>query len=383
MALFWFLVLLPSVRLLSVMCVGSWNFDACSSGFHFLPLGSRDRRRGSASRRKSRERMEGMTLLSETGRNRETDVNPSPSPSSLEVPISFYHYEYDLVPSSSEDDMRIPAPFPPMQMRSRLEVREDPGAALSCYSHPESFWELARRRAEIRTYWSGANAVSPPSKLGEPMPRQLFVFNLPYYATAADLLQHFKDFQPKSARVFNNSEGTSKGCGCIAFAQEEQAQKALRALQDSVMGGRRLGLKVQQRQANGVEGEDLGDDSSSRGQEGRRGQGGSAGENQQDRRLFMMNIPFDFTEERLLAELRQKKFDPVWVRMFRSPVGVNAGKALLLMKSAADATNLVRYSNTFGLRVRGFRLMVRRDRERALYVQGSRKDSKEKGSDIY
>ncbi len=64
--------------------------------------------------------------------------------------------------------------------------------------------------------------------------KTLFVGNLPYTVTEGELMLHFGDYQPISARVIS-----TKG---IAFVEVEadRAEEAIEKLHNSEMGGRKL-----------------------------------------------------------------------------------------------------------------------------------------------
>lgn len=66
------------------------------------------------------------------------------------------------------------------------------------------------------------------------MAKRLYVGNLPYSATEADLLDHFKDYSPHSARII---EG--RGFGFVDL-DDEQLDAAIAAMHNSELGGRRL-----------------------------------------------------------------------------------------------------------------------------------------------
>jgi RNA recognition motif-containing protein len=66
------------------------------------------------------------------------------------------------------------------------------------------------------------------------MAKTLYVGNLPYSATEADLFDHFKEFDPLTARII---EG--RGFGFIEV-NDDQMDAAIEAKHNSEMGGRRL-----------------------------------------------------------------------------------------------------------------------------------------------
>ena len=66
------------------------------------------------------------------------------------------------------------------------------------------------------------------------MAKTLYVGNLPYSATEADLFDHFKEFNPLTARII---EG--RGFGFIEV-EDDQMDAAIQAKHQSEMNGRRL-----------------------------------------------------------------------------------------------------------------------------------------------
>lgn len=66
------------------------------------------------------------------------------------------------------------------------------------------------------------------------MGKRLYVGNLPYSATEADLFDAFKAFNPESARII---EG--RGFGFIEVT-DDLADEAIAALHDKELGGRRI-----------------------------------------------------------------------------------------------------------------------------------------------
>lgn len=68
------------------------------------------------------------------------------------------------------------------------------------------------------------------------MSKTLYVGNLPYSATEADMFDHFKNFKPVTARIV---EG--RGFGFIEV-EDDQMDAAIEAMHQSEMGGRKLNV---------------------------------------------------------------------------------------------------------------------------------------------
>lgn len=73
-------------------------------------------------------------------------------------------------------------------------------------------------------------------------PVKLYVGNLPYSTTDADLSQLFAEYgEVVSATVLTDREtGRSKGFGFVEYKTEEEAQAAIDALNGKEFGGRNL-----------------------------------------------------------------------------------------------------------------------------------------------
>ncbi len=70
----------------------------------------------------------------------------------------------------------------------------------------------------------------------------IYVGNLPYSATEAELKQTFEQFgRVESANIIQDREtGRSKGFGFVVMPDNAQAQAAISGLNDKEMNGRRL-----------------------------------------------------------------------------------------------------------------------------------------------
>ena len=68
--------------------------------------------------------------------------------------------------------------------------------------------------------------------------------NLPFSITDEDLKEHFKDFKVKSATVQKKLRGRSKGYGFVEFETEAELQRAVETMDQSVIDGRKITVKV-------------------------------------------------------------------------------------------------------------------------------------------
>jgi len=99
----------------------------------------------------------------------------------------------------------------------------------------------------------GSRGVSARGKSGERKPRDpngplsdtmLFVSNLPYKVTDADLKSIFQEYNVTSAHVVRLRNGVSKGFGFVDVASKVEQQKVLDELQNVSVDGRELIIKV-------------------------------------------------------------------------------------------------------------------------------------------
>lgn len=74
------------------------------------------------------------------------------------------------------------------------------------------------------------------------MGKKIYVGNLPYSTDDAELENHFAQHgQVDSARVITDREtGRSKGFGFVEMASDEEADKAIQALNGSQLSGRQI-----------------------------------------------------------------------------------------------------------------------------------------------
>jgi RNA recognition motif-containing protein len=72
--------------------------------------------------------------------------------------------------------------------------------------------------------------------------KKLYVGNLPYSVTSEELKNIFSEFGDIADAVVitDRGSGRSKGFGFVEFATEEAAQKALEAMADKELEGRKL-----------------------------------------------------------------------------------------------------------------------------------------------
>lgn len=69
---------------------------------------------------------------------------------------------------------------------------------------------------------------------------KLYVGNLPYSVTDDDLRQLFAEYGTVESANVINADGRSKGFGFVQFETDEEAKKAIEALNGTEQGGRNL-----------------------------------------------------------------------------------------------------------------------------------------------
>ena len=86
---------------------------------------------------------------------------------------------------------------------------------------------------------------------GTPISRKVFVGNLSYQTTEDQLREAFSTAgQVVSARIINDREtGRSRGFGFVEFGSEQDAEQAVRSMNDADLGGRKLRVNVAEERA--------------------------------------------------------------------------------------------------------------------------------------
>jgi RNA recognition motif-containing protein len=87
-------------------------------------------------------------------------------------------------------------------------------------------------------------AKKKKTRATEPSKTTLFVANLPYVTTDADLKTLFGAYPLVSAQVSRMKNGCSKGYGFVEFETEQDQIKAFEALKDIQLEGRAVYLKI-------------------------------------------------------------------------------------------------------------------------------------------
>jgi len=78
------------------------------------------------------------------------------------------------------------------------------------------------------------------------MAKRLFVGGLPYSVTEAELREMFAKFGTvnSAAVITDKFTGQSKGFGFVEMEVDEEADKAIEALNETELGGRKIGVNL-------------------------------------------------------------------------------------------------------------------------------------------
>jgi RNA recognition motif-containing protein len=133
----------------------------------------------------------------------------------------------------------------------RLIAGEAPEAIISSTSRP-LHREPPVTAGAVSTSSSSSLPAAPVSSVsriprphsGEPSKTTLFVANLPFNFTDADLMSLFKDFHPKEARIAVRRDRRSRGYGFVSFENEQNMQDALKAVDKKLVAEREISVRV-------------------------------------------------------------------------------------------------------------------------------------------
>jgi RNA recognition motif-containing protein len=155
----------------------------------------------------------------------------------------------------------------------------------------------------------------------------LYVSNLPFEFTDADLTNVFKAHNPVSARIARRRNERSKGFGFVEFANHKDQQAAL-ALDNHKVGDREISVKVsvagdaaqkeKSENNNNAGGNKKNDEKRGGNKGGDAGaRGGGAASGPSDTTLYVSNLPFDLTDAALGEVFRSRGHNPSNARIAR------------------------------------------------------------------
>lgn len=194
--------------------------------------------------------------------------------------------------------------------------------------------------------------------------RKLFVAGLPESITEDALREVFEATGGKITDVSlprDRATGRVRGFGFVTFSSSEEAATARDSLDGSLQGGRPISVRPfssEPPRREGGPGPERGDASGPpRGPSGGGGGGGPGGAGQEDRTLYVGNLPYDVSQQEVSALFTDNALAaPVRIHLPVGPDGRLRGFGFVTC-ATADAAN--QSLNTLrNLDVRGRRLMV-------------------------
>lgn len=81
-------------------------------------------------------------------------------------------------------------------------------------------------------------------RAGSDTPFAMYVGNIPWSATEADMMQLFAAFRPASCHVLTNMYGRSRGFAIVKFYEEEQMQAAIHTMNGTTLMDRPIECRV-------------------------------------------------------------------------------------------------------------------------------------------
>lgn len=161
----------------------------------------------------------------------------------------------------------------------------------------------------------------------------VYVGNLAYETSWQDLKDHMRQAgNVDQANILTGEDGRSKGCGIVQYQKPQDANRAIRELQNSMLNGRPIFVREDREQ----------------------GGGGGAGGCQ----LFVGNLSFDTSWRELKDHFRQCG-DVERADVMEAPDGRKKGFGTVRFYRQKDAQNAIRRLN--GVELQGRRLEVRLD----------------------
>lgn len=190
--------------------------------------------------------------------------------------------------------------------------------------------------------------------------KTVFFSNVPYTTTVGYLRKTFsKVGKVQDVELYTDSYGSSIGAGVVTFDSSDAAQKAVTELNDTDLDGRKIAVKLNER-------------------ESRYGKGGSTGDPQA--RVFFNGIPFETTEGYLRSRF-ERHGKVVDFDFWRRPDGYSQGMGTCCFSSRDEAEAALLALN--GTLLDGRRILVQMDSKPEpgeKPATGSGKGSGKKGS---
>jgi len=181
----------------------------------------------------------------------------------------------------------------------------------------------------------------------------VYVGNLAYETSWQDLKDHMRAAgNVDQANVLSSEDGRSKGCGIVQYQKPQEAARAIRELQNSVLNGRPIFVREDREQSGGGGGgrHHHKDNNSYKDRNDNDGGGGC--------QLFVGNLSFDTSWRELKDHFRQCG-DVERADVMEAPDGRKKGFGTVRFYKAKDASNAIQRLN--GVELQGRCLEVRID----------------------
>lgn len=183
----------------------------------------------------------------------------------------------------------------------------------------------------------------------------VYVGNLAYDTSWQDLKDHMRQAgNVDQANVLQSEDGRSKGCGIVVFQKPQEAQRAIRELQNSELDGRPIFVREDRERGGGGGG----GRHHHGGHGGRGGGGGGGGQVQSGTQLFVGNLSWDTNWEDL-KEHFSSCGEVARAEVAEAPDGKKKGFGTVRFTNADDAAAAIDQLN--GVELQGRELNVRID----------------------
>ncbi|KAL3921083.1 MAG: hypothetical protein SGILL_002935, partial [Bacillariaceae sp.] len=180
------------------------------------------------------------------------------------------------------------------------------------------------------------------------------------------------------ANILTEDKGRSKGCGLVTYQHPKDAQRAIRELNESTLGDRKIFVSKDKRDGGGGGGGVGGDRRDGGGRDDRRstrsgGSGSGGGGGSEPSSLFVGNLSYETSWQELKDWVRDhsgKASAAVErVEVMEFPDGKSKGHGIVKFSTSYDASRAI--DRLDGVELRGRRLDVHWDRDASSYRDSS------------
>lgn len=207
----------------------------------------------------------------------------------------------------------------------------------------------------------GADPYQFQNDTGSDLSHRTYVGNLSWDVTWTDLKDHMQSTgcDVTHADVLATPDGRSKGCGIVAFASVEDAQKAILTLNDTELMGRQIFVREDREQSTG------------RGQFAQQTSGGAgrfaSGGEAQSRRVYVGNLSWEVAWQDLKDHMRESG-EVVFCDVMKERDGRSKGCGIVEYATEDQAKEAIKTLTDTELK--GRMIFVREDRETTSGSQG-------------